>query len=78
VGLREAVHQGSHLWSYHRAIEAELAEFIKDGKRLSWTQIEYRNALYGEMNKLHIELKAGNIKLNKNARSWAKELENEK
>jgi len=30
------------------------------------------------MNKLHIELKAGNIKLNKNARSWAKELKNEK
>lgn len=66
-----ALHQGRHLNSVSEELATKMTNIVEKGKKENWSTAQYNQALQGLLKKERVELKAGDIVLNKNKRPWA-------
>ncbi len=66
-----SIHSGRHSGDVMRGIGKKMDDTFKYGQGSRWSQSQYNAALRGMLARERQELRAGNIPLNKHARSWA-------
>jgi hypothetical protein len=68
---KRSIHRGCHTDSYSREVANRMDRIVAEEKVAGCTQGQYQDATRIMLSELRQELKAGNIGLNKNHRSWA-------
>ncbi len=66
-----SIHLGRHTIAAISNVQRKMDEIIETGKSLGWSKVEYQTELRSMVGDLRIELKLGNIALNKNMRLWS-------